>query len=300
MENKRLNLLFIEGNRQGIDKSNVVEAFNKIKALGFIEYMPMEYFPIEEIKDKLGDRKLLKPTIVRMKGEGTPIISNFKIELEPVNPEEYENFDGICEDGQHRYLALMFEDLKNIIPFYNTVSLPDNMDILSYISIRNNGKKWSNEDYYNSNISTGDKQVDYILSKLKEGYVPLFLFNIYTLGTANLTANQIKSLQQGYKKLSDFSRVQIDKDTQTKGDELLKSLTNNSFLSKDRFTGRFGAGLKQFYYEIDRNFERLKATIELIDKDTWEKYFTPKAGQSMEAKSFKEAFIELSNSVISN
>ena len=48
---KNLNLLFIEGNRTKIDNSNVVESYNKIKAWGFIETMPIEYFPMEEAKD---------------------------------------------------------------------------------------------------------------------------------------------------------------------------------------------------------------------------------------------------------
>ena len=62
---KNLNLLFIEGNRTKIDNSNVVESYNKIKAWGFIETMPIEYFPMEEAKNKLGNRKLYKPTITR-------------------------------------------------------------------------------------------------------------------------------------------------------------------------------------------------------------------------------------------
>ena len=82
MNMKNLNLLFIEGNRTEIDKSNVVEAFNKIKALGFIETMPIEYFPMNEAIDRLGGRKLLMPTVVRSKGEGNATISNFKIVME--------------------------------------------------------------------------------------------------------------------------------------------------------------------------------------------------------------------------
>ena len=62
---KNLNLLFIEGNRTKIDNSNVVESYNKIKAWGFIETMPIEYFPMEEAKNKLGGRKLYKPAIAR-------------------------------------------------------------------------------------------------------------------------------------------------------------------------------------------------------------------------------------------
>lgn len=66
---KNLNLLFIEGNRTKIDNSNVVESYNKIKAWGFIETMPIEYFPMEEAKNKLGGRKLYRPTITRKKGK---------------------------------------------------------------------------------------------------------------------------------------------------------------------------------------------------------------------------------------
>lgn len=42
------NLLFIEGNRSEIDKANVVESYNKIKAMGFIPTMPVEFLPIEQ------------------------------------------------------------------------------------------------------------------------------------------------------------------------------------------------------------------------------------------------------------
>ncbi|MFK2747910.1 hypothetical protein ACIXUO_04660 [Bacteroides fragilis] len=294
MNMKNLNLLFIEGNRTEIDKSNVVEAFNKIKALGFIETMPIEYFPMDEAIEKLGGRKLLKPTVVRSKGEGNPTISNFKIVMEEVKPEDYTQFDGVCEDGQHRSLALMFDELKEVEAKYAEITLPEGMDILAYISIRNNGKRWTNDDFYGSNISTGDKRADYILGKMKEGYIAAFLFNVYTLGTSNLTASQIKAVQQGYKKLSDFGKIQISADIQTKGDSILKALAENKFMSKDRFSGRFGAGLKQFYGEIEENLDKVIATINLLNKEIWDAYFTPKSGQSMEAKSYKEALLAVS------
>lgn len=38
IKNGMKNLLFIEGNRSEIDKANVVESYNKIKAMGFIPY----------------------------------------------------------------------------------------------------------------------------------------------------------------------------------------------------------------------------------------------------------------------
>ena len=291
------NLLFIEGNRTEIDKANVVESYNKIKAWGFIETMPIEYFPMEEAKDKLGGRKLYKPTIARKKGEGSATISNFEIKMVEVQEADYDKYDGVCGDGQHRTIALMFDELKGVTATYQPVKLSkENMDILAYISIRNNGRKWSNDDFYASNISTGDTNADYILNKRKEGYIPAFLFNVYTLGTSNLTAAQIKSIQQGYKKLSDFSKVQISKDTQDKGDRILAALESNSFISNDRFTGRFGAGLKAFFTEC-KDIEVVVSTINHINKENWNKYFTPIAGQSMEAKSYKEALAKLAGQV---
>lgn len=294
---KNLNLLFIEGNRTKIDNSNVVESYNKIKAWGFIETMPIEYFTMEEAKDKLGGRKLYKPTIARKKGEGSATISNFEIKMVEVQEADYDKYDGVCGDGQHRTIALMFDELKGVTATYQPVKLSkENMDILAYISIRNNGRKWSNDDFYASNISTGDTNADYILNKRKEGYIPAFLFNVYTLGTSNLTAAQIKSIQQGYKKLSDFSKVQISKDTQDKGDRILAALESNSFFSNDRFTGRFGAGLKAFFTEC-KDIEIVVNTINHINKENWNKYFTPIAGQSMEAKSYKEALAKLAGQV---
>lgn len=296
-EMKNLNLLFVEGNRTKIENSNVVESYNKIKAWGFIETMPIEYFPMDEIKDKLGKRQLYKPSIKRKKGEGVAVVSNFDIEMIEVPIEEYDNYDGICGDGQHRTIALMFDELKDITATYQAIKLPkEDMDILAYISIRNNGKKWVNEDFYASGILTGDNNTDYILSKRKEGYIPAFLFNVYTLGTSNLTSTQIKSIQQGYKKLSDFSKVQISKDTQEKGDRILKGLKANSFMAKDRLTGRFGAGLKAFFTEC-KDMDLIINTINLINKDIWEEKFSPVAGQSVEAKFYKEALLYLSKQV---
>lgn len=294
---KNLNLLFIEGNRTKIDNSNVVESYNKIKAWGFIETMPIEYFPMEEAKNKLGGRKLYRPTITRKKGEGSATISNFEIKMVEVQEADYDKYDGVCGDGQHRTIALMFDELKDVTATYQPVKLSkENMDILAYISIRNNGRKWSNDDFYASNISTGDTNADYILNKRKEGYIPAFLFNVYTLGTSNLTAAQIKSIQQGYKKLSDFSKVQISKDTQDKGDRILAALESNSFISNDRFTGRFGAGLKAFFTEC-KDIEIVVNTTNHINKENWNKYFTPIAGQSMEAKSYKEALTKLTEQI---
>lgn len=244
--NKRLNLLFIEGNRQSIDKENVKACYNKIKNLGYIESMPIEYIPMDEAIEKIGDRKLFKMTIERNTGKGDATVSNFKISLEVVKQEDYYNYDGVCGDGQHRDLALQFPALSEAQPTYTEVHIPINMDIVSYIALRNNGKVWSNGDFYNSGISTNDKEMDYILSLCKK-YKAAFIFALYTFGTINMTSKQIKSIQLGYKKTSDYGKLQLNKSTREIGDKILSTLREHKFLSEDRFNGRFAQGLKQYY-----------------------------------------------------
>lgn len=286
---KMKKLLFIQGNRAEISKANVYEMFLKIKVHGYIESMPIEYFPMKDIKGKLDGYTLQKPCIKRLSGEGDPTISNFELKMEPVNPEEYDEYDGICEDGQHRVLALMFDDLKDVTPSYKDVTLPSSMSILEYIAIRNNGKKWTYNDFFESDISTKDSHVDHIVKKRKEGYIHAFLLPIYTLETSSLTPSQVKAMQQGYKKISDFGKVQLNSNTQQMGDQILEELEKNSFLSKDRLSGRLGKGLKLFYQD-HHNIDIIKKTINAINKEEWERYFIQKTGNSMEAKAYKDAF----------
>jgi hypothetical protein len=287
--NKKLNLLFIEGNRQNIDKENVRACYNKIKNLGYIESMPIEYIPMDEAIKKIGNRKLFKMSVERNVGKGDATISNFKITLEVIKQEDYPNYDGVCEDGQHRDLALQFPALNEVQPTYTEVHIPENMDIVSYIALRNNGKVWNNGDFYNSGISTNDKEMDYILSLCKK-YKAAFIFALYTFGTINLTSKQIKSIQLGYKKTSDYGKLQLSKSTRETGDKILNALREHKFLSEDRFNGRFAQGLKQYYNEVGNDEQKVIDTINLIDKEQWDKHFTPKQGLSMEAKSYVEAF----------
>ena len=41
----------------------------------------------------------------------------------------------------------------------------------------------------------------------------------------------------------------------------------------------------------------VNTTSYIINKENWDKYFTPIAGQSMEAKSYKEALTELAKQI---
>ncbi len=285
---KKLNLLFIEGNRQKIDNENIKISYAKIKAHGFVATMPIEYISMEDAKGKIGNRQLLEVTLIRVKGEGEPTVSNFKVHTEVVNPDKYDNYDGICIDGQHRTLALMINDIQDIIPTYSKVEISD-MDILSYIALRNNGKTWGNADFYNSAISTNDSELDYILKKCKD-YTPAFVFTIYTLGTAKIMPKQIKAIQLGYKKTSDYSNLQLSPNTRAMGDKILETLTAHSYLTSDRFTGRFAGGLKAYYKENGQDINKVIQAIQLIDKDKWEHYFCPTQGNSMEITGYAEAF----------
>lgn len=286
------NLLFIEGNRQKIDKENVRQSYHKIMSLGYIPSMPIEYIPMKEAINKIGDRKLFKVTVKRKTGEGAPTISNFDIEIEVVKPEDYLKYKGVCADGQHRELALQFPDLNKVEAAYTEICIPVTMDIVSYIALRNNGKNWNNDDFYQSGIVTNEEEVDYILKQCND-YKAAFILPIYTLGTANLHPKQIKSIQLGYKKVSDFKNVQLNSSTREMGDKILDALTHHKFLTKDRLTGRFAGGIKLFYEENGKDMQKVLDAITLIDKDAWDRHFTTKNGQSMEIKSFTEALTAL-------
>lgn len=289
MNNGMKNLLFIEGNRSEIDKSNVVESYNKIKAIGFIKGMPIEYISMEQAKNKLGGRRLLRPVLKKKDGEGIPTISNFEVKMETIPESEYHLYDGVCEDGQHRTLALMFPDL-DAEPTYTEVEIPEKMDVLQYIALRNNGKAWKNDDFYNSKISTNDEHADHILGKRDEKFITAFLMNVYTFGTTSLTPKQMKALQQGYKTMDDFKRVQLSKATETTGDTICQICKEHPILTTDKLTGRLGAGLKAFYKNHDSDFEKVKQVLSAINKTNWEKYFVAAKGQSMEAKAYEDAF----------
>lgn len=283
------NLLFIEGNRSEIDKANVVESYNKIKAMGFIPTMPIEFIPMEQAQSKLSGRRLQKFVLKRDKGEGLPVISNFKIEMEVIPESEYHLYDGVCEDGQHRTLALMFPDMQ-AEPTYTEVEIPEKMDVLQYIALRNNGKPWKNDDFYNSKISTKDEHADHILNKRDEKFVTAFLMSVYTFGTTSLTPKQMKALQQGYKTMGEFKRVQLSKATETIGDTICQICKDHPFLTTDKMNGRLGAGLKAFYKNHDADLDKVKQVLNAINKTNWEKYFIAAKGQSMEAKAYEEAF----------
>ena len=53
-----------------------------------------------------------------------------------------------------------------------------------------------------------------------------------------------------------------------------------------------GQDLKAFYTD-GGNIDKVIRAISLINKETWEKYFTSTFGQSMAAKSYKEALAKL-------
>lgn len=259
---QKLNLLFIEGNRQKIDKANIKEAYLKIKKHGYLSTMPMEFIPMDKAKDKLNGRTLFKATIIRKTGEGDATLSNFDMKYQTIKPEEYDQYDGVCVDGQHRSLALQFADMQNQKPTYAEVKIPDTMDILSYVALRNNGKVWKNGDFQHSGISTNSREIDYILKQCgKRKEEDAFFFSIYTLSTTTLQPKQVKALQQGYKTIEDYRNLQLSPEIMEMGDIVLKEIDSNSILTSDRCNGRFGAALKKFYIENGKNIDALIGVI---------------------------------------
>lgn len=292
MKKEKMNLLFIEGNRQKIDKKNVADCYNKIKNIGYIQSMQIEYISIEEAMTHLNGRKLYKVEVQRNKGEGNAIISNFKIVNAYVAPSEYQQFDGVVIDGQHRSIALMFDELKTTEASYQEVEIPKDIDILTYVALRNNSKSWKNEDFYNSDIKTGNTQIDYMLEKCKD-YTPAFIFAIYSLPTVSLNANQIKAIQLGYKKAADFGKLQLDEHSQELGERIMDAIKENPIFTKDKLTGRLGKGLKNFYKSHD--IEAVIEVLKRIDRDNWDKHFYKGTGKSLEIKGYEEAFEAIYN-----
>ncbi|WP_303033697.1 hypothetical protein [uncultured Duncaniella sp.] len=284
------NLLFIEGNRQKIDKTNIKEAYQKISTHGYIPTMPIEYLPMDKAIVKLGGRELFKVTVTRRSGQGEATISNFDIKTEVVKAEDYALYDGVCIDGQHRTLAMLIGELCNTRPTYSEVAIPDNMDILSYVALRNNGKTWKNQDFTHSGISTQSNEVDHIIKQCEQNKEDdAFFYSIYTLPTITIRATQIKGLQLGYKTVADFRNLQLSPETTSMGDRVYEAIKENKTLTSDRCNGRLGAALKKFYVEKDKDFNTLIAVIGLIDNDTWEAHFTPEKGHSMEIKGYTDA-----------
>lgn len=290
----RKKLLFVEGNRQNIDKSNVLDCFNKMKAHGFLPSMPIEYVDMKQAAKHLNGRKLYEIILKRKNGNGDAIPSNFETEIKYVKPKDYKNYEGVTIDGQHRTLALMFEGLKDVKPSYKEVDIPLEMDILSYVALRNNGKSWNNVDFYKSGIETGNVHIDYMLNKCKEGHTPAFIFSIYSLPTTSLTPTQIKSIQLGYKSADDYGKLQLNQNSQEMGDKVMESIQKNPILTLDKLNGRFGNGLKKFY----KKHKDVNAVIEVINalnKDLWNTHFFKGEGKSLEIKGYEEAFESIYN-----
>ena len=250
--------------------------------------MALEYVPIDMAQ--IDDKVLFKATVVRKRGEGKPTISNFDIRTVIVKPEEYADYDGVCVDGQHRTLALLFDDLQNEDVTYVKAEIPQNMDILAYVAMRNNGKPWRNNDFIHSGIATKNAEIDHILDKCKSSKIEdAFFYSIYTLTTSTLKAKQIKALQQGYKKIEDFKNLQLSPATTDFGDKVMDAIQKNDTLSSDRCNGRLGAALKKFYLDNEKDLQTLLDVIALIDNQIWEKHFTQEKGHSMEIVAYTES-----------
>lgn len=299
------NFLFIGGNRAQLNKSNVQTLYRKFKKHGFIATMPIQVISMSDAKGKLEGRTLYEITVTRTKSNEVGIFSDFKLNFNIVQPENYHKYKGICVDGQHRLIALDLlknnpKEEKEYNAVVEQITIPDGMFLLNYIACKNDVKAWGNNDFLYSNMPTGDERVDYIMAKMEEKkLLAIFLFYIYTLGTSTLTAKQVKSLMEGSREMQNFSSVQLSDETQKRGDEILETLINHTFIDKDRFTGRFAFGIKELYRTC-KDIEQVKQVLEKIDKGVWEKSFTANSGSSLERKAYADALIELHSEMFGN
>ena len=288
------NLLFIEGNRLRIDVSHVKVLHQMINSKGYQKFMPIEYVEMSSAKDKIGGRNLYKISVTRKdKSLGNiPTLSDFILEKTIVDVSEYDDYEGVIIDGQHRQIVSMIDPFTSAEFVYQTVQIEAGMDIIQYVSLRNSGKSWKNTDFDSSGLLTGNKFVDHILNKRQHNVGLSLIFPLYTLGLNKLNLKTIMNMQLG---IVQGQNLLLTQDHLKQGDKLLKLFKDHSFLTIYTITSRFTKAIKLFYTEIDMDFVTLENVLNRIDKNIWEKYFLPEKGRSLEIKGYKDALVNVKN-----
>ena len=287
-------LLFIENNRSKLDKGNVVTNHARLEKKGFFKSMPIRYITIEDAQEKMEGIKLYRPVVEKIKKRTNLSVENFQIKMEAIDQSHWAEFDGICLDGQHRIIAMMLPELKNVQPEYCQVTKEEVEDgLLQYVVSCNNVKAWTNKDFQKSGLKANNNEIDQIMTKVDEGYELGFVASIYTLDTINIGYRIIKTLQEGVHDISYFKNLHLNTETQKNGDKLLNAINEIQCLTKEVLSGRFGKGIKIFYNKV-HNLETVINAIKKIDKSLWESWKSNGNGKSLEAKFFCDRLVELS------
>lgn len=152
-------LAIAKGAHLKIDRSDVIENAQRIQAMGYVAGMFIEYLRMEEVKEYLHDRELCKVIISSKQADIAPDLRNFEIKFEVIPENEYDQYEGVIIDGEHRYIALCILKNVDVEPEYREVTIPEIM----VIWLGNEGKPWRNDDAANSHLT-----IDYILEKYRE------------------------------------------------------------------------------------------------------------------------------------
>lgn len=295
------NLLFIEGNRLRIDVSHVKVLHQMINSKGYQKFMPIEFIEMSSAKDKIGARNLYKISVTRKdKSLGNiPTLSDFILEKTIVDVSEYDDYEGVIIDGQHRQIVSMIDPFTSAEFAYQTVQIEAGMDILQYVSLRNSGKPWKPMDFESSGLLTNNEFIDHILINKPKDIKLSIILPLYTLGMKDLGPKKIINMQQGIIKSQD-EKLLISNENLDHGDKLMEVFNEHIFLTFSNVSGRFTKGIKLFYTEINNDFEALISVLNRIDKKAWETYFVPEIGRSLEPRGYKDALIKLKNDLDNN
>lgn len=294
-------LLFIKGNRNKISEAQIKSLHQKIKSIGYLKSLPIQYIDMQSAKDKIGNYKLYQISVTRKnKSLSTPpVISDFTLEETIVDEAEYANYDGILIDGQHRQIVSMIHPFISVEFAYQSVQLEKDIDLLQYIALLNSGNPWGYPDFESSGLLTNNESIDHILRSKPKNLKLSIILPLYTLGIKDLSPKKIVNMQQGVIQSQD-KNILISKENLDHGDKLMEVFNNHIFLSFSNVSGRFTKGIKLFYAEINNNFEALISVLNRIDKKSWEKYFVPEIGRSLEPRGYKDALIKLKNDLDNN
>ena len=282
-----MNIYFYAGNRE-INVENVKHCYAMIAKFGF---QPA----ISKIKlvdaAGLGDVDIERVTIEQKNLLKPLSINNFVIKKEKVKNKSEKQKAKITADGQHSQIALAILEAEKKVKFdavtmTKVVTIPENMDLVSFIYCINSGRAWTPKDFSATENSTGNPQIDYIENKIKEAKLePVVAYSFYTLGQPTIKTNIAKDLKLGMNKLP--KKLKLNDETQELGDKILEAMKPN--LPKSLYNnGRFAKGFKSFYGLCKPKLEHIIELISAIDKDFWFEGEEPEG--SAEAKQYAEHF----------
>lgn len=287
-----MKLHLIKGNRE-VTTSRVNESYNRIKSNGYLK----EVGKIEYVTGSCLEGKKILSAKVAKKDNSKPLsLSNWMLEMEEI---QYTQDVKVCVDGQGRLVALMLMQMidgDNTIDnesIYREVTVPDVMDVVKFVLLKNSGIPWNYANVQNANISSGNEFIDELDRLAKYHNIKnQVVYDFATIKTGDLTCNIVKKMKEQTRELP--SSVTLNAKSIEVASNLLDIIKDHPMLTKDHITTRFSKGLKLFCknYPIT-NVEDVYRLIGAITKPLWEQHFSTANGVSAEAKKYSEGFMML-------